>query len=155
MTAGVSCYVASMTGVRLTVAERRELRLAIEAAERGHRGEIHVHLEARYPGDGPLARASALFAELGVDATRDATGVLLYVAERDRKAAVYAGAGVYGARAHDFWREVTTAVADGYARGDRMSGLVRAIAMIGAVLLEASPGQDDAGNELPNEATIA
>ncbi len=126
---------------------------AIARAEVGHRGEIRVHLEARYPGDGPLSRAEALFGELGMHRTRDDTGVLLYVAERDRKAAVFAGAGVYGARQPGFWREVTATVAAGYAAGDRIGGLVRAIAMIGEVLREAAPGQDEAGDELPNEVT--
>lgn len=122
-------------------------------AERGHRGEIRVHIEARYPGDGPLGRAAALFRELEMDRTRDDTGVLLYVAERDRKAAVFAGTGVYGARQPGFWREVTDTVAAGYRAGDRIAGLVRAIEMIGAVLHDAAPGEDGAGDELPNEVT--
>lgn len=114
-----------------------------------------MHLEARYPGDGPLGRAEALFRELGMEGTRDDTGVLLYVAELDRKAAVFAGSGVYGARQPGFWREVTDAVATGYRNGDRVGGLVRAIAMIGEVLREAAPGEDEAGDELPNEVTTA
>ena len=137
----------------LSAAERRELQRAIAEAERGHRGEIRVHLEGRYPGDGPLGRAAALFAELAMDQTRDDTGVLLYVAERDRKAAVFAGSGVYGARQPGFWREVTDTVAAGYRAGDRVAGLLRAIEMLGAVLREAAPGEDVAGDELPNEVT--
>ena len=85
--------------------------------------------------------------------TRDGTGVLLYVAERDRKAAVFAGPGVYGARAPAFWNEVAAAVAQGYAAGDRLEGLKRALALIGEILVEAAPGEDRAGNELPDEVT--
>ena len=140
--------------VRLTAAERRELQVAIAAAERGHRGEIRVHLEARYPGDGPLQRAQARFFELGMQDTRDGTGVLLYVAELDRKAAVYAGPGVYGAGDPGTWSEVAAAVAAGYAAGDRIEGLQRALARIGEILRVAAPGADEAGDELPNEVTI-
>lgn len=145
-------YARAMS-VRLSGAERRDLQAAIAAAERGHRGEIRVHLEARYAGDGPLQRAEACFHELGMQRTRDGTGVLLYVAERDRKAAVFAGPGVYGARAPGFWRDVAAAVAEGYAADDRLGGLQRAVHMIGEILREAAPGADAAGDELPNLVT--
>lgn len=138
---------------RLSAAERRLIVAGIAEAERGHRGEIRVHIEPRYPGDGPLKRAEALFHELGMDKTRAGTGVLLYVAELDRKAAVFAGPGVYGAREPGFWREVVAAVAAGYRAGNRIAGIGRALTMIGALLREATPGDDVAGDELPNEVT--
>jgi uncharacterized membrane protein len=138
----------------LTLAERRSLRRAIEAAELGHRGEIRVHLERRYPGDGPTGRAAALFAELGMNRTRDGTGVLLYVAEGDRKVAVFAGPGVYETREPAHWAAVCDAVAAGYRDGDRVGGLTRGLAMIGDVLRKVVPGEDDAGDELPNEVNL-
>lgn len=88
-----------------------------------------------------------------MERTKSGTGVLLYVAELDRKAAVFAGPGVFGARAPDFWRDVTAAVAAGYRAGDRSGGIVRALEMIGALLREAAPGEDVAGDELPNRVT--
>lgn len=144
-----------MSSTRLSAAERRAIQAAITQAEEGHRGEIRVHLEARYPGDGPLQRAATLFGELQMQRTRDDTGVLLYVAELDRKAAVFAGPGVYGAREPAFWREVTTAVAEGYRAGNRVAGLGRALQMIGAILREAAPGADTGGDELPNQVTTS
>ena len=140
--------------VHLSSAERASLSAAITTAEQGHRGEIRVHIEARYPGDGPTARAAALFEELGMQKTRDGTGVLLYVAERDRKVAVYAGPGVYGARDPAQWRAVCDAVAQGYGANDRVAGLQRGLAMLGEILLDAAPGEDDAGDELPNEVKL-
>src|SRR5690606_23703276 len=110
--AGAQHYDRAM-GATLTSRERRALEVSIAAAERGHRGEIRVHLEGRYPGDGPMQRAEALFHELGLDRTREGTGVLLYVAERDRKSAVFAGPGIYGARAAGFWSDVVAAIAHG------------------------------------------
>ncbi|MCA9518319.1 MAG: TPM domain-containing protein [Myxococcales bacterium] len=127
---------------------------AIGRAEAGNRGEVRVHLESRYPGDGPLGRAAALFVELGMDATRDGTGVLLYVAVDDRKAAVFAGPGVHGAGEAGFWEGVVGEVAAGFARGDRASGLVRAVERVGELLRVACPGEDAAGNELPNTVSM-
>jgi hypothetical protein len=44
-------------------------------------------------------------------------------------------------------------VAAGYQARDRIAGLVRALAKIGALLREAARGEDTAGDELPNEVT--
>ena len=137
----------------LSRAAERRLVAAIGAAERGHRGEIGVHLESRYPGDGPLGRTAELFAALGLDRTADGTGVLLYVAVDDRKAAVFAGPGVHGAAAPEFWKAATDAVAGGFAAGDPVGGLGEALARIGELLRQAAPGEDVHGDELPNRVT--
>lgn len=131
----------------------RRVVAAIGAAERGHRGEIAVHVEERYPGDGPLARAAELFTALGLERTAEGTGVLLYVALEDRKAAVFAGPGVHGAGAPGFWKGVTDAVARGFAGGDPAAGLEEALTEVGALLCEAAPGEDVHGDELPNRVT--
>lgn len=123
---------------------------AIERAEKGHRGEIQVFIEARYPGDGPVARAHALFEELGLGATQDGTGVLLYVAAEDRRVAVWAGPGVHGAAEQGFWKDVVAEVAAGFARGDRAGGFERALERVRVLLERAAPGEDRAGNELAN-----
>lgn len=127
---------------------------AIGRAEAGNRGEVQVHLEARYPGDGPLGRAAALFAELGMDATRDGTGVLLYVAVEDRKAAVFAGPGIHAAGEDGFWQSAVEAIAAGFARGDRAGGLVAALDRIGDLLRAEVPGEDAAGDELPDRVSM-
>ncbi len=132
----------------LSRAEERRVVEAIARAERGHRGEIQVFIEARYPGVGPLSRAAELFDELGLGETADGTGVLLYVAAEDRRAAVWAGPGVFGAAAPDFWKEAIAEVATGYSQGDRAGGIARALERIGALLERAAPGEDRAGNEL-------
>lgn len=135
----------------LTRAEAHRVKAAITAAELGHRGEIQVLLEGRFPGDGPLSRARELFLELGLDKTRDGTGVLLYVAVDDRRSAVWAGPGLYAAAAPDFWLEVTQIVADGFAKGDVAGGLERALATIGRLLGQVAPGEDVHGNELKDQ----
>ena len=80
--------------------------------------------------------------------------MLLYVAVDDRKAAVFAGPGVHGAGETGFWEGVVGEVAAGFARGDRASGLVRAVERVGELLRVACPGEDAAGNELPNTVSM-
>jgi uncharacterized membrane protein len=135
---------------RLDAAGEAAVVAAIKRAERGNRGEVRVHLEARAPGGDALARAEQLFRALGVHRTKDGTGVLLYVAVDDRKAAVFAGPGVHGAQGVTFWQGVTDAVAAEAREGRLAAGLVAALDLVGAALRERVAGDDRHGNELPD-----
>jgi uncharacterized membrane protein len=126
---------------------------AIRRAERGSRGEIRLHLERRCPVAEPFDRARALFGALGMGATRDATGVLLYVSLHPRAACVYAGQGVHGAAAPGFWEDVVERVGRGFAEGRAAEGLVSALEALGELLRRAAPGEDRAGNELPDQVS--
>jgi uncharacterized membrane protein len=133
--------------------DERSVIQAIGEAEMGNRGEVRVHIEGRCPEEDPINRAAALFRELGMERTAEATGVLLYVAPHDRKAAVYAGPGIHGAAEKGFWQEAIDAVAEGFASGEPAQGLTLALDMIGTLLREKVPGDDRSGNELPDEVT--
>ena len=134
----------------------RAVVAAIQAAEKGNRGEVRVHLEQRCPqGRGAIDRTKEIFHALGMDKTRDSTGVLLYVAVDDHKTAVFAGAGIFGATEPGFWQSVSDAVASGAKRGALHEGLVDALARVGELLRKHVPGDDAAGNELPDEVTTS
>lgn len=137
----------------MTYVQEQALVDAIGAAEAGNRGEVRVHIEARCQGPDAFARAEAIFGLLEMHQTEEGTGVLLYVAVEDRKAAVYAGPGVYGQAADGFWDDVIALVADGYRVGKPVEGLQGALNEIGQLLREVVPGEDTGGNELPNEVT--
>lgn len=139
--------------MRLTPPERLRLADAIADAERGSAGEIRLHLEERCPGDDALARARQLFGELGLHKTREGTGVLLYVAERDRKTAVYAGPGIHKRVAETFWSGVAREVARGFGSGRPLDGLAAALAHIGDTLRTHCPGTDVHANEIPNDVS--
>ena len=128
---------------------------AIRDAERGNRGEVRVHLEGSRWWQEPLERARQLFHKLGMDRTRDGTGVLLYVSVPDRKGAVYAGPGIHGAADAAFWQEVMDSVAAGFKAGTPTDGLVDAVGRIGDLLRASAPGDDSAGNELPDAVTTS
>jgi uncharacterized membrane protein len=141
--------------VRRVLSAQEEGRLveAIRRAEQGNRGEVLVHVERHCKGGDALARSARLFDTLGMRRTAADTGVLLYVAVEDRKAAVFAGRGVHGAAQPGFWQSVTDTVAEGFKRQDAVGGLVAAVERIGQLLLQAVPGEDVAGNELPDRVS--
>lgn len=140
---------------KLSKAEEARLVEAIRRAEEGHRGEVVVRLERSCRGGEPLARAAQVFEDLGMRRTAADTGVLLYVAVADRKAAVYAGQGVHGAAQPGFWQEVVDGLAQGFREGAPVVGLETAIERIGGLLRTAVPGEDTRGNELPDVVSQA
>jgi uncharacterized membrane protein len=142
-----------MPSRRLDEDQERRLIEALGLAERGNRGEVRVHLEGRCAPAAPLERAAEVFEELGMGETSLGTGVLLYVAEDDRVAAVFAGPGVHGAKDEGFWQEVVDVVAEGYREGRKVDGLLRALEKVGDLLRAAAPG-DSLENELPDAVTF-
>lgn len=128
---------------------------AIIDAERGNRGEVRVHVEGESPYEDPMDRAEELFVELGMAETAADTGVLLYVASDDRECAVYAGKGIHAAKEEDFWQEVADGLALGYKREDPIAGFEMALLRIGELLRASVPGEDSAGDELPNMVTTS
>ncbi|WP_163868768.1 TPM domain-containing protein [Myxococcus eversor] len=134
-------------------AQEAELVDAIRRAESGNRGEVRIHLEHTCEGGNALSRARLLFARLGMRRTAKDTGVLLYVAVKDRQAAVYAGRGVHGAALPGFWQEVVDLVAKGFREDAAVPGLVSAVERIGELLRTAAPGLDVSGNELPDQVS--
>jgi uncharacterized membrane protein len=135
---------------------RHELTEAIAAAEKGHRGEVRVHVETRCPRDKkPQARAAELFDAFGMYRTREDTAVLLYVSFDDGRSAVHAGSGIRDAAAPGFWRAVSDEVDRGFDVGEPLAGLCAALEQIAEMLREHAPGEDIAGNELPDILTFS
>ena len=135
---------------------REELTAAIAAAELGHRGELRVHLERRLPkGKTPRDRAQELFESFGMDRTAEDTAVLLYLGFDAGRCAVHAGSGVKDAAAPGFWQSVADEIERGFSIGEPLAGLCAAVEQIGDLLREHVPGEDVAGNELPDAVTTS
>jgi uncharacterized membrane protein len=133
-----------MRATVFTEADRKRIAEAVKAAEHGHRGEIVVHVEWRSLGH-PLKRAAKLWTRLGVDKTKEDTGVLLYVATSNRRAAVWSGKGVRDGDKVETWKPAF----DALGKADTtVAGICNAVAAIGAILATHAAGHDTHGNEL-------
>ncbi len=139
--------------VKLSEADEQAIVRAIANAERENRGEVRVHFEATCPTQDAVARARDLYGTLGLNRTRDDTAVLLYVAHRSKRCAVWSGAGIHPCADAAFWQSVTDAVAAGAKSGRLAEGLVNALELVGELLRRHAPGRDHAGNELPDTLT--
>jgi uncharacterized membrane protein len=135
---------------------RHEIAQAITEAEKGHRGEVRVHLERRCPKTmEPAARAAELFESFGMSRTQQDTAVLLYVAFDDGRSAVHAGSGIANAGAPGFWQAVAEQIDRGFSIGEPLAGICAALEQIGEMLREHAAGEDVAGNELPDTVTTS
>ena len=138
--------------MHLMESDKQRLVNAIALAETGSRGELRVHIEAECKGDA-LDRARFFFHQFEMHATKDGTGVLLYVSPGSRKTAIFAGPGIHKPAGGALWANAVKTVADGFRAGDGIGGIESAILLVGEALRRCAPGEDEAGNELANEVT--
>lgn len=134
-------------------AEQARLRAAIEAAESASSAELRVYIESRLPkgGDDPYARARQVFAELGMHATRERNGVLVYLALRSKRFALVGDEELHRRVGDGFWRGLADALEREFAAGRFVEGLEATLREIGSRLAEHFPRRDDDENELSDE----
>ena len=109
---------------------------AIKEAETNTSGEIRVHLEDRCKGGDPIERAIEMFGELHMHETELRNGVIVYVAIKDHKIAVWGDEGIHTKVGQDFWNDTLATMQKYFGAGDFESGLRDAILMIGDKLKE-------------------
>lgn len=102
-------------------------------------------------------RAAALraFRLRGLDRTRGRTGLLLYIALRERHAEIVADSGILARVPSGSWEAILSELAGALGRGEAEAGLVAAVGRIGerlAAVLPAGPADPD---ELPNRVILA
>lgn len=111
--------------------EKHQIIEAIRAAEAKISGEIRVHLDRHCRGGSPVDAARATFDRLGMHATREKNGVLIYLAVHDRVFAVVGDAGLDGKLEQSFWDGVREKLGVAFAKDQFGAGIAGAIREIG------------------------
>ena len=126
---------------------------AIREAEDRSRGEIRVHV-ARKAVEDPQRAAAALFEKLGMAATADRNGVLIFVAPASQRFAVVGDKGIHEKGGEGFWKDVASAMEEDFRQGRFTDGIVKGVAKAGDALAAHFPrtGRSDV-NELPDEVS--
>ena len=124
---------------------------AIKTAETNTSGELRVHLEDRCKGGDPIKRAIEVFGDLHMHETELRNGVIVYVAIKDHKIAVWGDEGIHTKVGRDFWNDVLATMKKYFQAGDYESGLQDAALLIGDKLREFFPYQKDDINELSDD----
>ncbi len=134
----------------LSEEEEQEIIQAILKAEENTSGEIRVHIEPHTRID-HFERAKAVFYMLKMDNTKDANGVLIYVAVNDRKFVIYGDHGINKVVPTDFWNTTRDAIQTQFKAGNYKQGIIDGILTAGKALATHFPWQHGDINELSNE----
>jgi uncharacterized membrane protein len=127
---------------------------AVAAAEARTGGEIRVEVrQRRSRAERSLSIeqiARREFVALGMTATRDRSGVLLFLLLEDRELCILADDGIHEKVDPDTWTRIAGKLSDRLARAQLVDGLVDAVREVGDVLARHVPRRSDDRNELPN-----
>lgn len=137
----------------LTEDEEQQIIDAINDAEEFTTGEIRVHIEFKCKKD-PLERARAIFHELEMDQTEARNGVILYIATKDRKVAIYGDEGISRQVEDDFWQDEIDKLIGEFKQGNFEQGIESVVRDIGEKLKQFYPSDGTDPNELDNEITF-
>lgn len=124
---------------------------AIKEAEAKTSGEIRVYVQRGEMDGDALGYAQKMFQKLGMQATKERNGILIFVAPRARKFAVIGDEGVHQKCGDPFWQELVERMRAHFQKENFTDALVEAIEEAGRLLARHFPKTDAPRNELPDE----
>ena len=131
--------------------KRKAIVQAITNAEAMTSGEIRLHIEANCKKETVLDRAAEVFFQLKMNETKDANGVLIYLAHEDKKFAIIGDKGIDAVVPANFWDGTKEVMSLHFQKGEFFEGIVFAIQETGSHLKQYFPLEKDDKNELSNE----
>lgn len=117
----------------------RRVRSAIQAAERGSSGHIAVKMVRDQTVDDAVARAERAFARHALHRTSERNGILILVAPRARRFAVYGDRGIHERLGEAFWNQVAADMSERFAGEGVEPALLYGIDRFGSALREHFP----------------
>ena len=137
----------------LSTLDHDRIVAGIKEAESRSRAEIRVHVSSRKVEDAQKAAAER-FEKLGMTATAERNGVLIYVAPASQRFAVIGDTGIHQRCGQPFWEEVAAAMQEDFRQGHFTDGIVKGVSRAGQALAEHFPRTDRADvNELSDEVS--
>jgi uncharacterized membrane protein len=138
----------------LNALDHERIVKAIREAEACSRAEVRVHVSNQSVDD-PAKAAAAQFEKLGMTATAERNGVLIYVAPRSQRFAIIGDSGIHQSCGQPFWQDVAAAMEADFRAGRFTDGIVKGLARTAEVLGTHFPRREGVCdvNELKDEVT--
>jgi uncharacterized membrane protein len=137
----------------LSQVDQERIVAAIRAAEARSRGEIRVHASNRVVDDAQQ-EAARQFERLGMAATAERNGVLIFLAPHSQRFAILGDTGIHEKCGPDFWKQIAAAMEHDFREGRFTDGLLKGIAAAGDALARYFPRAEAADrNELPDQVS--
>lgn len=135
-----------------TPEEKEQLLKAIQAAEHRTSGEVRLYIESRCRFVNAIDRAQEVFFQLAMDKTDQRNGTLIYVAVKDKQAAVYGDAGLHQKVGDQYWQDVVTKMLLYFKKENLVEGICHGIKDLGEALAYYFPYDEKTDkNELPDD----
>ena len=132
--------------------EKARIVEAIQLAEQRTSGEVRVYVESHCRYVDPLDRAKEVFDSLKMSETDMRNATLVYVAVKDRQAAVFGDAGIHEKVGQKYWEEEVNKMLLTFRQQKLADGLLECIRDIGEALHYYFPYDSSTDkNELPDD----
>ena len=135
-----------------TQEENRQLVEAIQKAEQQTSGEVRLFVESKCKYVDALDRAREIFAGLKMYETELRNGTLIYIAVKDKQAAVLGDEGIHQKVGAKYWKDVVNKMLLQFKNQKLTDGICQGIFELGEALKSHFPYNSHTDkNELPDE----
>lgn len=135
-----------------TAEEQQQLVEAIQKAEQQTSGEVRIFVESKCRYVDALDRAQEIFFSLKMNETELRNGTLIYVAVKDKQAAVFGDEGIHQKVGQKYWEEEVKKMLSHFRNQKLVDGICQGIYDLGEALKLYFPYNSDTDkNELPDE----
>jgi len=135
-----------------TAEEKQQVVEAIRKAEQRTSGEVRVFVESRCRFVDAIDRAVELFFQLEMDKTAERNGTIVYVAVKDKQAAVFGDEGIHQKLGQKYWEEEVNKMMVCFKQANLADGIIQCVTDIGEALYQNFPyDQKTDKNELPDD----
>ncbi len=135
-----------------------KISAAIKKAEKTTSGEIRVSIKDSAPFSCKKLTVRQIaekeFYKLGMNQTRDRTGILLLLLLQERAFYILADEGINSKVKQDTWDKIRDEIQSEFQNGNFTNGVILGVGKIGEVLTQSFPIKPDDTNELSNEVVV-
>ena len=95
------------------------------------------------------------FFRLGIDKTRDNTGILIFLILTDRQFHIMADKGIHEKVTDTTWEDIKNQIQDFFVKGKFAEGLIWGVEEVGKILAKHFPIKPDDTNEISNRVVLS
>ncbi len=132
--------------------DKKKIIEAIRQVEKTTSGEIRVHVMGKCKEDA-MKEAKKVFERLGMRRTQHRNAVLIFVALKSRRFAIFGDQGIHEGVGELFWHRPSDILSDYFSKNQIRQGIVAAVYSVGKELGRLFPRHAEDGNELSDRVT--
>lgn len=135
-----------------TAEETQQLIACIQKAEQRTSGEVRLFVENKCRFVDAVDRAQEIFLKLQMHKTELRNATLVYIAIKDKQAAVFGDEGIHQQVGEQYWKDVVGKMLLQFRQEKLIDGICSAISQLGEALVYYFPyNKDTDKNELPDD----